>query len=294
MRGLSKLVAILRTMRVQHWTKNVLVLLPILWTHRIIDYQTTITAARATMAFCFCASSAYVLNDILDRHADRTHTQKSTRPFAAGDLPIKFGVALVPCLLLGGSVCAASLPTKFKLVLGVYVALTFVYSIGIKGVIYADVVLLGCLYTLRIFGGAASVGTQIPLWAWLCSVLLFLSLALVKRYVELDILRQKGLTRVPGRSYRVVDLWHVRGLGLMTGNASACLLMWYAAYFDGLSDQHHCALLVVSIFLLYWINLVWTTARKGEMQEDLVMFVLKDGRSRTAALLCSLVVVVIL
>jgi 4-hydroxybenzoate polyprenyltransferase len=128
---------------------------------------------------------------MLDLEADRAHARKSKRPFAAGDLPLAAGFALVPALLLAAALIASVLPVQFQLMLACYYALTVAYSFVLKGLVIIDAMALAGLYTLRIIAGAAAVSVPLSFWLILFSVFLFLSLALVKRYAELDALQRR-------------------------------------------------------------------------------------------------------
>ena len=80
--------AYLRPLRPQQWLKNLLVVIPLLAAHRVYEMNLVRNAILAFVAFGCCASSGYVVNDLLDLAADRQHPQKRLRPFASGDLPL--------------------------------------------------------------------------------------------------------------------------------------------------------------------------------------------------------------
>jgi len=76
----------LRAMRLHQWLKNLLVFVPLAMAHKLGEPMLVAQAALAFLAFGLCASSVYLLNDLLDLPADRQHPTKSRRPLAAGDL----------------------------------------------------------------------------------------------------------------------------------------------------------------------------------------------------------------
>jgi 4-hydroxybenzoate polyprenyltransferase len=106
-----------RAIRVHQWAKNVLVFVPLLTSHQLTDLVLVAQAVGAFLAFSLCASSVYVLNDLLDLEADRQHPRKKSRPFAAGNLPLHVGVALAGLLLLGGIAISLLLPVAFQAIL---------------------------------------------------------------------------------------------------------------------------------------------------------------------------------
>ena len=223
----SLLRPILRALRPHQWAKNVLVAVPVVAAHRISESGEVVAAALAFVAFCLCASSVYLLNDLLDLEADRAHPRKSKRPFAAGDLSLAAGLVLAPCLLIGALIVSAFLPAKFWLVLGTYYALTCGYSFYLKTLMLVDALALAGLYTLRIIGGAAAAAVPLSFWLLLFSVFLFLSLAFVKRFAELEALRRQQRLRAVGRGYHVEDLPILQSLGTAAGYLSVLVLALY-------------------------------------------------------------------
>ena len=269
--------SLLRALRPHQWAKNVLVFVPLLAAHRFADLRALVGGVLALGAFCLCASSVYVLNDLLDLEADRAHARKAKRPFAAGDLPISTGLALIPILLGGGMLIAAWLPAKFQLALGAYYLLTLAYSLKLKRILVIDAVALAGLYTLRIIGGAAAAGVALSFWLLLFSVFLFLSLAFVKRYAELDSLRRQQRLNAAGRRYHVEDLAVLQSFGTAAGYLSVLVLALYINSPDVAAlYRHPKAIWMLCVLLLYWVSRVWMTAHRGGMHDDPVLYALRD------------------
>jgi 4-hydroxybenzoate polyprenyltransferase/phosphoserine phosphatase len=273
----SRWRAVLRALRPHQWAKNALIFAPLLAAHQARSLHQLSAVAMATVAFCLCASSVYILNDLLDLEADRAHPRKSRRPFASGALSIKAGLLLCPLLLLGGVALAAFLPGKFQLVFATYYVLTCAYSFDLKGRVIVDTLSLAALYTLRIIAGAAAVDVPLSFWMLLFSIFLFLSLAFVKRYAELDSLRRRARLRAAGRGYHVEDLGVLQSLGSASGYMSILVLALYinspevAALY-----QRPKMIWLLCVLMLYWISRVWMKAHRGEMHDDPVVFALKD------------------
>jgi len=214
----NRLFEIVRSLRPHHWLKNILVVVPLLTSHSIGNVESVGKVLLAFIAFCLCSSSAYVLNDLLDLPADRAHPTKRTRPFASGSLLPVVGLALVPILSAVGLILAYELlPPLFIWVLGGYYAATIAYSLWLKRVVVVDVIVLAILYTTRIIGGAAAISLKPSFWLLAFAMFLFLSLAMVKRYAELNALKDISSSRAAGRGYRVGDLVTLSNLG---GSAS--------------------------------------------------------------------------
>jgi len=285
--------AIVRALRPHQWAKNVLVLVPVFAAHRFGDLTALGCAFAGFVAFCLCASSVYLLNDMLDLEADRGHPRKSKRPFASGDLSIATGLMLVPVLLGAAALIAAFLPGKFQLCLGAYYVLTFGYSINLKRMLLVDAVALAGLYTLRIIAGAGAATVALSFWLLLFSVFLFLSLAFVKRYAELDSLRRQQKLQALGRGYRVEDLAVLQSFGTAAGYLSVLILALYinSPEIQPLYSRPK-AIWMLCVLMLYWISRVWMTAHRGGMHDDPVVYALRDRVSLGIGLLAAITVAV--
>jgi 4-hydroxybenzoate polyprenyltransferase/phosphoserine phosphatase len=289
----STLRATIRALRPHQWAKNVLILVPIFAAHRARDLPLVGMGLLALVAFCLCASSVYLLNDLLDLEADRAHPRKSKRPFAAGDLSILAGLALAPALLAIAVVITVFLPPKFQLVITTYYALTLGYSFFLKGRVLIDALALAGLYTLRIIAGAAAVSVPLSFWLLLFSVFLFLSLAFVKRFAELDGLRRQQRLRAAGRGYHVEDLPMLQSLGSAAGYLSVLVLALYinSPEIQALYARPK-AIWFLCVLMLYWVSRVWMQASRGLMHDDPVVFALKDRVSVGVGVLAAMTVLV--
>ena len=201
-----RLIDYLQAVRVHQWLKNTLVFVPLGLSHKLVDPVLIGQAFIAFIAFCLCASSVYLLNDLFDLPSDRRHPSKRNRMLASARIPIVTGVKLVPIFIGGAVIAAWFLQPKFYLVLGCYFVLTLTYSLWLKRAALVDVIVLAGLYTLRIIGGSAAVSVPLSFWLLAFSMFLFLSLALVKRYTELQTLQKSEISPDSNRGYRTGDL----------------------------------------------------------------------------------------
>jgi 4-hydroxybenzoate polyprenyltransferase len=289
----SRLHALIRALRPHQWVKNVLVLVPLIAAHRVSDPALLTRGLLALLAFCLCASSVYVVNDILDLEADRKHARKSRRPFAAGDLSLRLGFALAPFLLGAAALIAHLLPTSFQLAMATYYALTVAYSFALKRLVLIDVLTLTGLYTLRIMAGTAAVDVAFSFWLLLFSIFIFLSLALLKRFAELDGLRRQHQLRAAGRGYETEDLPVLQSLGSSAGYLSVLVLALYINSPDIAALYRTPQLIwLLCVLMLYWISHVWMAAQRGLMHDDPVVFALKDPMSLAIGVLAGVTVVI--
>ena len=271
--------SLVKAIRVHQWAKNLLIFLPLLLSHAL-NLSSFLAALLAFACFSLTASATYILNDLLDIEADRRHTRKQRRPFAAGDLTGVQGLSVAALFLLLAMAGIQTLPVAFYGWLLVYLATAFAYSTYLKRMALIDVLVLSGLYTLRILAGGAATGTPISHWLAGFSVFLFLSLAIVKRFAELENLRASASPPRNGRGYLVADIEQLRSFG--TSSASAAVVI-FAIYISGsevtsLYRKPGYLWLVVP-FMILWLYRVWLLASRGRLNEDPVVFAITDRMS---------------
>jgi 4-hydroxybenzoate polyprenyltransferase len=279
-----------QALRPHQWLKNLLVFLPMLAAHVVFVPGVAARSALAFASFCLCASGVYVLNDLTDLEADRLHPRKRLRPFAAGRLSLGAGLFAAPVLTLAAFAVALALPRGFVAALAVYYALTLAYSFALKQVAMLDTIVLAGLYTVRIISGALAVEVPMSFWLLAFSMFLFLSLALVKRYTELDAVLRDG--KLVARGYTIDDLGLLQALGSASGYLSVLVLALYINSTASEALYHHPQVLwLLCPALLFWISRMWLVAHRGAMHDDPVIFALDDGVSRIVLALCAVIVI---
>jgi 4-hydroxybenzoate polyprenyltransferase len=275
----------LKPLRPQHWLKNLLVFVPLLTAHR--DGGASLeNAILAFLAFGCFSSSGYLINDLLDLPADRHHPRKRFRSFAAGHLPLSYGLGMIPVLLCMGTLLGMLVSPLFLGALMIYFSLTLTYSLYLKHVVLLDVIVLASLYTARILAGSAAVGIWPSHWLLAFSTFLFFSLALVKRYGELVIMRAIEGDHAKARGYEISDGELLASMGIASGYLAVLVL---ALYINSDAAQTLYARYEFMWFLcpllLYWISHLWLIAHRGSMPDDPVGFTAGDRISRILILL---------
>ncbi|MFH5926984.1 UbiA family prenyltransferase [Roseomonas xinghualingensis] len=280
-----------RALRLHQWVKNVLLFVPLLLGGRIL--QELPQALLGFAVFGLIASATYLVNDLLDLEHDRQHRTKRHRPLASGALPLKDAIVAIPLLFLAATALTAFLSPAFAAVTALYVVVTLSYSLAIKQMLVLDVITLAGLFTIRIGAGIAAVGNPVSPWLLAFSMFFFLSLACVKRHTECLAVMERGSSQVPGRAYRGTDATWLMAVGagsaftalstffiFLVGNESPILTypapqwMWF-----------------ICVIIGYWLLRVWALAARGEMQDDPVLFTVKD---RLSLFLAALIVLLIL
>lgn len=289
----SPFKAFLKAMRPHQWSKNALVFLPLFTAHLYADWGAVNQALLAFLSFSLCASGVYFVNDLLDLQADRAHPRKRRRPFAKGDLSALvgvFGAILLFSLSLG--VALLGLPAMFLWALLAYFVVTNLYSFWLKKRSSVDVLTLAALYTLRIIAGAAAIAVTPSFWILAFSMFLFLSLAYLKRYSELSALPPDKRGDVSGRGYSATDREGTFILGSVAGMLSVLVIALYINSPD-VVELYQTPILLWGLCpaLLFWINRIWVGAGRGKIDEDPVVFAIKDPVSLATVLFCLALVI---
>ncbi len=281
-----------RALRLHQWLKNLLLFVPLLASHQFMHPDLVINGLLAFLCFGLCASSVYLLNDLMDLEDDRHHPSKCLRPFASGALPLWYGLMAFPLLiLLGFSLSVWLLPTGFTLSMAAYYVLTLFYSLVLKQFMVVDVIVLALLYTTRLIAGTFAIDVIYTFWMLAFSMFIFLSLALVKRYTELRQAHLNGRTeKTRGRGYYAGDLEMISAMGAASGYLAVLVLALY------IRDEATLALYArpemiwpACPLLLFWISRVWLLAHRGKMHDDPVVFAIKDRSSILVGLIFGLV-----
>ncbi len=282
-----------RAIRLHQWVKNALIFLPFVPLVSTLPLSEWLRGVIGFVCFGLCASSVYLINDLLDLDADRVHARKKFRPIPSGDMSLTTAVALVPVLLLAAfGLAAIALPLIFSIVLLAYWLLTNFYSLDLKRRVNVDIVALAILYTMRLLAGSAILMIRPSFWILAFSVFFFFSLATAKRMIELDNTKKKHASTIAGRGYIVEDMSVLLAQGAASGQIAVLV---FALYINDSANSHFHwpeALWGICPLMLLWINRVWLKLSRGELHDDPVVFALRDGFSQVAVLLAAVCIAI--
>jgi 4-hydroxybenzoate polyprenyltransferase/phosphoserine phosphatase len=269
----------LKALRPHQWVKNTLIFLPLILSHEFLEPTKLVEALVAFIAFSLVASSGYIINDLLDLAADRAHPTKKHRPFASGVLPIHYGLPLFVILVsLSTFISMWWLSIGFTGMVFLYLLITITYSFVFKQKMIVDVLVLAGLFTHRILAGGIAVTVSVSSWLLAFSMFFFMSLAFLKRYIELLQLTDKKM--IKRRGYQMGDIEMVASVGPTSGYLA---ILVFALYINSETVatlyQSSYLLWLVCPLLLYWITRVWFLAHRQQLQDDPVLFALKDSTS---------------
>ena len=268
-------------LRIHQWLKNLLLFVPLLAAHQVNNPNQWATLCLAFFSFNFCASAGYIVNDLLDIQSDRLHPRKRNRPFASRQISVKTGIMLAVILSLLSFEIGTLINLQFLSCLVSYFVITCAYSSLFKRLILIDCITLAILYTLRIIAGAAACHIDLTFWLLAFSIFLFLSLAFLKRYAELEILKENSLQQeVFRRGYCTNDAPLIQMLGITSGYAAVLVLALYlnSEQITTLYRTPECIWVTIPV-LLFWIGWMWIQAHRGNMYDDPLIFAIKDKAS---------------
>lgn len=286
----ARLPPALRLLRPHQWSKNLLVFVGPVLGHQLGDPRLAGLAALCFAAFCLAASAGYVVNDLADLRDDRAHPQKRRRPLAAGELPVATAALLAAALLAAGLGCAALVSRPVLLCVGGYVLATLAYTFWVKRKLALDIVFLAGLYTTRIIAGALVTGLAPSFWLLAFSMFVFLSLASLKRSIEIATRDGETLAAYSARAYRDGDRATIAMLGIGSGLIAVLVLAFYINSREVTALYTHPDVLwLVCPLFLYWVVRIWLLAGRDQVHDDPIVFALKD---RTSYVLLALVALI--
>lgn len=275
------LLALVEELRPHQWAKNLLVFVPLVTSHRFFEVAKIGECLLAFICLSACASGIYVVNDLFDLATDRLHPIKRGRPLASGRLPLVVGFPLALVLLTGGIGAALVTGTRsLALCLVIYTAISLAYSAWLKEYALLDVFILTGLYILRIIAGGEATGIPISEWLMAFGLFFFLSLAFAKRYTELLRLAETSVPTVMRRGYNTKDLDFIASIGCTSGYLAILVFALYINSPEMRQLYHHPLLLwLICPLLMYWITYLWLKAKRSELNEDPILFVILDRAS---------------
>ncbi len=282
---------ILRALRVHQYAKNALLGVPLVTAHLFLDAKAWANLILAFLCFSMLASATYIVNDLHDLPLDRKHKTKRFRPLASGAISIPFGIGMAVVLAsLSFGLTLAFLPRLFLAFLLIYTFLTLFYSFDLKRRLIVDALTLAILYTLRIIAGAAAINVALSQWLLMFSLFFFVSLALLKRAIELD-----GITddkRIPGRGYFPSDADIIRSIGPTSG---VLAVLVFALYINSPEVTKLYStpqmLWLLCPLLIYWITRIWFLANRGHVDQDPIVFALMDTRSYVVSAFAGIIMI---
>ncbi|HEX8918517.1 MAG TPA: decaprenyl-phosphate phosphoribosyltransferase [Chloroflexota bacterium] len=235
--------------RPRQWIKNGFVFAALVFASKLSHPDLVLRVIAAFVLFCALSSAVYLINDVVDRDADRMHPVKSHRPIAAGRVSARVAVGLALFLALAGVGLSLLLDYRFGLLAAGYVVLTVAYTFNLKNLVLIDVFALAGGFVLRAAGGAAVIHVSISPWLYLCTILISLFLGFGKRRHELLILEEDA--RVHRRNLEEYTGPLLDDLINIVAGATIIAYSLYTFFASAVPQNH--AMMVTIPFVLYGI-----------------------------------------
>lgn len=271
-----------RALRIHQWAKNILMFVPLFLAGKFSDPASVFKVTLGFIVFGAIASSTYIINDLSDLASDRRHETKKNRPIARGDINVWSALSVAVGLGSFGLLSAFLIDSRFGLIALSYVGLTVSYSVRLKAIALLDVFVLSLLYTARVEMGSAILSSVVSVWLILFSLFFFYSLSMAKRYAEINRALNSGLRgKIRGRGYRADDGPFVLSVGLASAVAAIVVLLQYVANDASPADFYRSPewLWPISFLVFMWTTRIWLKGHRNQLDDDPVIFALKDPPS---------------
>jgi 4-hydroxybenzoate polyprenyltransferase len=280
---------VLNEIRIKHWTKNLLVFVPILTAQQIFSYQAWVNSLIYFTSMSLVASGTYVLNDLIDIRFDAIHAQKKKRPLVSGSISIKISIFLMLILVSTGFLISHMfLSTASTASLLTYLIVTVTYSIYLKRVLALDLILLSVLHTLRIIGGSLAIDVLLSFWLLSFSIFIFFSMSAIKRTIEIQ---NSNTALIPGRPYEKEDLLVTYIAGISSGISAVLMFALYVqspAVVEIYYKSPEILFLAIPV-LLFWVYYAWLNTSRKLIQYDPVIWAIRDKGSQVCLSLLLLI-----
>ena len=268
---------LLKLLRPHQWVKNGFVFVGLLFSEVGDDWKLRGSVLFAAAGFCLLSSCVYILNDVLDREADRAHPLKRNRPLASGAVSLRHAYALAFVCGSTGLALGAMASATVVAILLAYLVLNLAYSAGLKNIAILDVFIIAAGFMLRIFAGTWGVNIAPSYWLLLCGLQLTVFLGFAKRRAELMASDGDGSA---GAGQRAV-LYHYTPalLDTMMSISAAGVIVSYSLYTvspDTIALHRTDKLIYTLPFVLYGIfRYIFLVHRRGG--EDPALTLLTDA-----------------
>lgn len=220
-----KLLDFFRVLRISQWYKNLLVFLPIVFSHNLFGINNLVLTLVGFGSLCFISSSSYIINDIIDLKRDRFHPERRLRPLASGRMSIWFAGALAVICLALGIFAAYILDTAFLYCLLALFSLSLAYSIFLKKEAFVDVLVIGINFVIRASSGAYIIDVKISPWLIVGVFFLSLFLSIGKRHADLIF-----LGKAAAKYKEVLKVYSKENTTALMIISTALLIITYAFY----------------------------------------------------------------
>lgn len=212
--------------RVSQWIKNLFVFVPLLFSLHLFQDNYFVTSFRAFITFCFASSFVYIINDIVDIEADRTHPEKKHRPIASGKISVKMALIYSAVLFLIILILMTTFNSTFNYAVIGFLVLNLLYSFSFKHIVILDVFSIAAGFSIRVLAGAFAIDVEISSWLILTTMFISLFLGVMKRHSELSVIPENSNSS----TRKVLEHYNLDFANQMATVAAAGVIICYALY----------------------------------------------------------------
>lgn len=221
------MVPYIKLLRPKDWAKNLFLFLPLFFGGKLFDLPKLQHLLGAFFAFCFVASTVYIINDYRDIEDDKKHPKKSLRPLASGKVKPAAALVIAAFLLTAGFLLAYYADARFRFIsiLGFYFCMNMGYSFGLKNIPILDILIVAIGFSLRVKAGGYVSGVDVSVWLNIMILLLALFMAIGKRRDDILLKMETG-----SDMRKAIKGYNVDFLNTMLSMFSAIIIMTYIMY----------------------------------------------------------------
>ncbi len=263
---------ILKAMRPKQWTKNAFVFAALIFDRKLFDLTSLERTLMTFGLFCLLASSVYIINDIMDIDADRSHPVKKNRPIASGNLPVSLAIIIAILLLAVALAGSFLLNIATFLVFLIYFVLNLAYSKWLKHIAIIDVLVIAACFVLRVAAGVSVIQVErFSPWLYVVTTLFALYLGFGKRRAEISLLVPENTST----HRKVLEGYSLNFIDQLITIVSSTTIIAYSLYTFSAPNlpENHTMMLTVP-FVLYgifrYLSLIQINKKGGE-PEDLLL-----------------------
>lgn len=182
---------LLISFRPRQWLKNLAVFAAIFFGGRLLVAHDFVSVSFLFFVFCLLSSAMYLVNDIVDKEADKAHFSKKTRPLASGLISQSTAVSTALLLLILALLLAFSISDLIFVTAILFVSIQLLYSFFLKRALILDIMAISFSFMLRVFAGSFIISEPLSSWLLLTVMMLSLFIAIGKRRSEVTLLTHR-------------------------------------------------------------------------------------------------------
>jgi len=215
--------------RVNHYIKNLLVFVPLLFTSGLSDLSKLALSFKAFIIFSLIASMVYVINDLFDIKFDKKHPQKrKLKPLASGKISISFAYFSIAILSIISIFILLNNKNLINVFL-IYIIMNVFYSFFLKFIPILDIFILSFNYILRVYAG--SVIIDVPLSNWM-------AITIFAGAIFISALKRRQEIIIHGTSSRpVLKKYSINYLNKIADYSAILSIVFYCLYVISVNEK---------------------------------------------------------